>query len=249
MWLLKRFLYKPVLKAIDAREKRIADLLTETKQNQKQVEQQQDELRAKNLAFSKEREVLLVKAKTDAEQLKQELLSAASEDVLAQRKKWTQALQKEQDTLNLDIQQRTQDAVFDVARKALKDLSSVELEEQIIQVFIKHLEQLSEQQRQQFLNGAEGSLLIRSAMQLSDENKKALEQNIQRIFTGMSSIHFQLDTRLVSGIELTCSGHKLSWNIDSYLSSLERSITQLVSSKMQDHKAAELEGESSAAIR
>lgn len=34
MWLLKRFSYKPVLDTIDAREKRIADLLKETELNQ-----------------------------------------------------------------------------------------------------------------------------------------------------------------------------------------------------------------------
>ena len=231
MWLLKRFLYKPVLDAIDAREKRIADLLTETEQNQQQAEQQQAELTTRNADFASERDGLLLQAKTEAESVKQQMLDTASEEVAEQRNQWLVGLQKEQHNLDHDISKRTQQEVFHVARKALQDLSGVELEAQITQVFIKQLEQLSPEQRQQFSGGAQGGLVIHSAMALTDDNKKALQEAVTKAFSAQS-LKFEVDASLVSGIEMVGSGHKLSWNIDDYLSGLEDSIAGMVDSKV-----------------
>ena len=227
IWLLKHFLYKPVLKAIDAREKRIADLLSKTKQNELQMQQQKDKLSAKNAAFSKERETLLTQAQTDAEQQKETLLSQASEEVMAQRYKWVSALQKEQDKLTLDIHQRTQRAVFDIARKTLQDLSSSELEVQIIKIFIDRLDKLGDKERQQFSGNGTGELLLRSAEDLDDNSKQTLKTAIENTFPG-ATLRFECAPQLLSGIEMTGSGQTLSWNIKHYLSNLEDSITQVV---------------------
>ena len=245
MWLLKRFLYKPVLDAIDAREKRIADLLAETQQNQKQVEQQQADLTHKNADFSSERDDLLLQAKTEATSLKQQMLDTASREVAEQRSQWLERLQKEQQNLDHDIGQRTQQEVFHVARKALQDLSGVELETQITQVFIKQLEQLSPEQRHQFSTSTQDGVVIRSAMVLSDENKQALRQAVEQAIAADVSLRFEVGAQLVSGIEMIGSGHKLSWNIDDYLSGLEESLSSLVESKVvQNARQSSVKGAS-----
>lgn len=233
MWLLKHFLYKPVLDAIDAREKRIADLLKETEFSQQQAEQQQADLTSKNATFSAEESGLLEKAEAKAESMKQEMLEAASQEVADKRTRWLSDLQKEQFNLDHDIAKRTQKEVFNVARKALRDLSDVALETQMVNVFIKRLEQLNPQQRQQFSGDAQGSLIIRSAMEITEQDKKVLREAIANAFTSKIQMCFEVDEKLVSGIEMVGSGHKLSWNIDDFLSSLEESIEALVSSKLK----------------
>ncbi len=236
LWLLKRFLYKPVLDAIDAREKRIADLLNDTQQHEQQVEQQQKALTDKNAAFATERSELLEQAKAEAESVKQQMLDTASHEVAEQRQQWLAGLQKEQQNLEHDISQRTQHEVFHVARKALQDLSGIELEAQITQVFIKQLLQLSPTQREQFaVNAAADSgqseFIIRSAMPLSEASQNALQQAVKETFSVEPSLRFEVDDSLVSGIDMTAGGHKFSWNIDHYLSGLEGSIASLVDSK------------------
>jgi len=237
LWLLKRFLYKPVLDAIDAREKRIADLLNDTQQHEQQVEQQQKALTDKNAAFATERSELLEQAKAEAESVKQQMLDTASNEVAEQRQQWLAGLQKEQQNLEHDISQRTQHEVFHVARKALQDLSGVELEAQITQVFIKQLLQLSPTQRKQFavntaaVGSGQSEFIIRSAMPLSEASQSALQQAIKQTFSVEPSLRFEVDDSLVSGIDMTAGGHKFSWNIDHYMSELEGSIASLVDSK------------------
>lgn len=232
MWLLKYFLYQPVLDTIDAREKRITDVLKEAQQSQQQAEQQQAELATKNATFSTEQSDVLEKAEIKAESVKQTMLEAAAQEVAQKRSQWLADLQKEQRNLNHDIAQRTQQEVFQVARKALKDLSGAALETQMIQVLIKRLAQLNQQQRQEFSGGAQDSLIIRSALPLAEEEQTLLQQAVTKTFATQLPVRFEVDEKLVSGIEMLGNGHKLSWNIEDYLSGLENSIGTLVTRKV-----------------
>ncbi|MEI8631780.1 hypothetical protein P4S72_06080 [Vibrio sp. PP-XX7] len=47
VWLLKRFLYRPILDAIDAREKRIADELADADEKRDEAVQQREEFHQK----------------------------------------------------------------------------------------------------------------------------------------------------------------------------------------------------------
>jgi F-type H+-transporting ATPase subunit b len=62
VWLLKRFLYRPILHAIDAREQRIAHALADADAKQAEAIWERDELRQKNEAFDRQRAALLAEA-------------------------------------------------------------------------------------------------------------------------------------------------------------------------------------------
>ena len=62
VWLLKRFLYGPILQAVDAREKRIADELADAAAQQAQARQERETLAQKNASFEQQRKTLLDQA-------------------------------------------------------------------------------------------------------------------------------------------------------------------------------------------
>ena len=62
VWLLKRFLYKPILDAIDAREKRIAAELADADAKKAEAKKERDEFQHKNEEFDEQRAALLRKA-------------------------------------------------------------------------------------------------------------------------------------------------------------------------------------------
>ena len=62
VWLLKRFLYRPVLAAIDAREKKVTAKLVDATAREAQAQLERDDLRRRNETFDHEREALLRKA-------------------------------------------------------------------------------------------------------------------------------------------------------------------------------------------
>src|ERR1700682_4237956 len=77
VWLLKRFLYKPILDAIDAREKRVAAELADADAKKAEAQKERDEFQRKNTEFDQQRAALLTKATDEAKVERQRLLDEA----------------------------------------------------------------------------------------------------------------------------------------------------------------------------
>ena len=80
VWLLKRFLYKPILHAIDEREKGIATQLADAEAKKAEAQKERDDFQHKNEAFDQERAALLKKATDEANAERQRLLDEARKD-------------------------------------------------------------------------------------------------------------------------------------------------------------------------
>ena len=80
VWLLKRFLYKPILNALDAREKRIATELANADAKMAEAGQERDEFRRKNEELNQQRSSLLNKAEDEATAERQRLLDEARKE-------------------------------------------------------------------------------------------------------------------------------------------------------------------------
>jgi F-type H+-transporting ATPase subunit b len=88
MWLMKRFLYHPVLDAIDAREKRIAGELAQADATKAAAQQERDNFRSKSEHLEQQRTELLRQATDAANAERQRLLEEARKaaaDLSAQR--------------------------------------------------------------------------------------------------------------------------------------------------------------------
>src|ERR1700677_917919 len=112
VWLLKRFLYKPILHAIDEREKGIAGQLAEAEAKKAEAQKERDDFQHKNEAFDQERASLLKRAANEANAERQRLLDEARKDVESLRAKRQEALRSEQVNLRQEIIRRTQMEVF-----------------------------------------------------------------------------------------------------------------------------------------
>ena len=80
VWLLQHFLYKPILNAIDAREKRIAAELADANAKKAEAEKERADFENKNKAFDEQRSALLSKATDDAKAEGAQLLDKARKD-------------------------------------------------------------------------------------------------------------------------------------------------------------------------
>ena len=119
VWLLKRFLYKPILHAIDEREKRIAKELADADTKKAEAQKERDEFQHKNAEFDQQRATLMNKATEEAKTERQRLLYEARQaaDILSAKRQET--LRNEAHNLNQAISRRTRLEVFAIARKAL----------------------------------------------------------------------------------------------------------------------------------
>jgi F-type H+-transporting ATPase subunit b len=231
VWLLKRFLYKPILQAIDQREKGIATQLAQAEAKRAEAQKQRDDFQHKNEAFDQERASLLKKAEEDANAQRQRLLDDARKAADALRTKRQEALQSEQRNLGQEIIRRTQKEVFAVARRALTDLATISLEQRMTEVFIQRLRALNGDAKQQLAAALKASLQparVCSAFDLPAAQRGEIENAIKETFATQAKIQFETVPQVVCGIELSVGGQKLAWSIAEYLSTLEKSAGELL---------------------
>ncbi len=224
VWLLKRFLYQPILQAIDAREKRVADQLAQAQQTAIAAAAQQAEFQRKNAEFDQQRATLLAAATASAQAERQTLLTAARREAEALREKFQQSLQHEQGVLQQAILQRTQQQVFELTRKTLADLADAPLEQQIIAVFLRRLSELTDAERAQLQTGES---IVRSAFTLTAAQQNDIAAALQKLAVDahlFARPSFMTDPDCISGIELSVDGYKLAWSVASYLSEMEKSL-------------------------
>lgn len=234
VWLMKRFLYQPILHAIDVREQRIATELANADAKKAEAQKEHDEFQHKNADFDQQRAALLSKA-TDAAQVeRQRLLDEASKAAAALRAKRQEALQNEAQTLHQAISRRTQQEVFAIARKALTDLAGTSLEERMGAVFTRRLRALDGPAKAGLaaaLTTASDPALVRSAFDLPAEQRAGIQQALNETFSADIHTRFETAPDLISGIELTTNGQKVAWSIAEYLDSLEQGVDELLNVK------------------
>ena len=246
VWLLRRFLYRPVLATIEAREKMIATQLAEAADRKAQAQKEGEDFRRRSDALDQQRENLLRKATDEADAARQRLLDAARKDAEALRSKLIDAVRNEREVLNRQIVERTQEEVFAIARKTLADLAGMSLEDRMTEVFLDHLRQECDERRTALPTAAprkalmsmlpgspDAPALVRSAFELSPARRVEIE-NIVKGYLGQGvTVRFETAPDLVAGIELTRDGRKLGWSVTDYLTSLSRNVAILLEPKTE----------------
>jgi len=236
VWLLKRFLYKPVLAAIDEREKRIAMQLQDAEKKKAEALREQADYLRKNEEFERQRSALLLEATNAAKTERERLLEAARQDSEVLRSKLQKSLHDELDNLNRKIGTLAQEEVFSIARKALSDLAGVNLEERMTDIFIQRLGAVNAGQKEALktsLHSSSSPVLVRSAFDLTSQQKEAIESAVQPLLGEGTKIEFEARPDLICGIELAANGQKIAWSIADYLKSLTNSVGALLESKSE----------------
>jgi F-type H+-transporting ATPase subunit b len=232
VWLMKRFLYGPVLAAIDAREKKIAGELKEAADAKASAGKEREDLRVQTETLQGRREELLRAASVDAEAQHQRLLEDAHREVQELRVKSLAALTAEQTELQLEIVSRARREAFALTRKTLAGLADTTLEDRMLEVFIHRVQDLNEVQKVQLIappvDTRARSAVLRSAFELTPAQQTHVTAAFREWPCGGATLTFETAPELVSGVELIVDGQKLAWNVTAYLADVEEKTEALL---------------------
>ncbi len=234
VWLLRRFLYRPILVAIDAREHKIAAELSAADAKRAEAKQERDEFQRKNQEFDQQRAALLGTALEEARGEGQRLLEQAGRAADAMTVKRQEAFRNDANQLDQSISRRAKEEVFAITRKTLTDLADTSLEDSMADVFTRRLRTLNGQGKAGLvdaLKSASDPALVRSAFALSGEQCATIQHAVNETFSADIPLRFETAPELVSGIELTTNGQKVAWTIADYLEALEHGVDELLKPK------------------
>jgi len=231
VWLLKHFLYQPILNAIDTREKGIAAKLADAEAKESDARKQRDDFQEKNKTFDEQRTAMLAKADADAKAEHDRLVGEAHKQAEDLRISEAAALKDDLAHQAAALRRMAQDQVFAIAKKTLSDLATVSLEERIVEVFTRRLREMDAKDKDKMgaaLKASPDACVLRSAFSLPAEQKAAIQNALNETFSSVVPIRYEMDTGAISGIELTAQGQKLAWNISSYLDAFDQSLAAVV---------------------
>ncbi len=224
--LLKHFLYGPIIKAMDERQRKIADRLNESRQARQAAERQAAELAEEKEQFHGSRRQLMEEARRETGQWRDESMAAARREIEEQRQIWLKGLAAEQDSFIKGLKTRMVGRVVELVRKVLADLADSELEARLIAVFFGRLR---DEDRQIFLKGHETKALLRTGFALDKRLRQEITSKMRELIPGLTTVDFEHDPALGLGLQLLVGDRRLEWNISRYLRDFEDEMRKAVS--------------------
>jgi F-type H+-transporting ATPase subunit b len=246
--LLKRFLYRPVLDAIDAREQRIASQLADARTAQEGAARDRDEFQRQQADLENRREALLNQATLEADVEGRRLMEAARAQADAETARRLDAVRVAEARQRSAVARRTRDEVFAISRKALADLADMALDDRIdaaLQARIAALDPAALAVLASGLDTRSPRVVVRSAFEMAPERQQAWRRTVAGLLRraeaepGSILVEFQQAPELVAGVELIVGGRRIGWNIEQFMDGLERATDAVPSMAATSPTAAD----------
>jgi len=236
LFLLRKFLYLPVLKAVEARQKLIADEINSAEQaRQKAAEAEKNSLaQAQRLEAQKQK--ILEKAHEDAAILANELKLEIESEYRQKRKIINDKLVSEQKNFDLAIQKSAAEYFAQFAHKALSQIAGTDLNEAAITQFMQNLKNLSLAEQKKYAEAFNNkkSIEVQTALPLSDAQKTKLEQFLRKQWNLPETVRFKYEQKaeLICGLCVAANEQLVAWNFENYLrefgQNMHNSMSQLL---------------------
>ncbi len=223
---LQRFLYRPIVRAMDRREQTIRDRLETAARSQQEAQQQAEHYHQLQQDFADQHAAMLAQAKAEVEQTRKALLQKAQEEVDATQARWQTAVQQQKKSFLQELRHQSVQQIEQTIRHILIDLADVKLEHQIIDRFLQRLSHLEAGNSEllQDLANVDQAIAIHSAFEIPEASRQKILQTLQSQVSTPISVQFEVTPNLICGIELRTVGSKLSWSIENYLDTMAEKL-------------------------
>ena len=229
MYLLKRFLYGRIIKAMDDREAKIVARFAEAEELKNKANEAAELYDKRNQLLNEKKEQMLNEATMAADAKRKELMEKVREEVDQVKTRWQDMLLREKDAFFYDLRQRAAKQLYATARKALRDLADADLEERIVDEFLRRIKTLDEEKSAQIrkaISGVGNKVTVQSAFGISVSRQTQIEEALKKQITNSFTVRYLQQPDIVSGIELQVNGHKIAWSLNEYLETLVENMTE-----------------------
>ena len=229
VWLLQKFLYRPIVRAMGDREKKIAARLQEAEDRKREAEREAEDYRAQGAALEKQKAGLLAQAAEDAENSKRSLEDAARRGVEQRRNEWLKEFDNEKKEFIHDMRRRSAEYVFALARRTLKELANSQLEEQVAAAFAKQIEEIDPQLRDRLVKACQQTgrkIVVNSSLALDAETQQRITRAVHKNISKTAEVHYEQSEDTTSGIEMKVGSQTLAWTFASFLDDLEQQLNK-----------------------
>ena len=230
--LLQRFLYGPIVRAMDAREAALQARFHEAAQATERATAEAAAHHQARVELEQQRAALLVNATTAAEERRRAMIGEARTEVETMMSRWYDDVAGRQTAYLETVRNHLTGAVVGLSERALADLAGSDLEQQMVIGFVARLRGMPADQRHALIQSGGDfaeAVVLASSFELPLAARQQLVDALQQLvimdadayggapLNNEISVRFRRNPELICGIELLVRDRRIAWSMRDYV--------------------------------
>lgn len=205
VWLLKRFLFKPVSAIIAQRKTEITRAQAEAEAARQSAEQARKEFDQRRAEIEAQRQAISEETRTELASERTKMIAAAQAEIDKLKSAMLKQLEEERENAAREISDRAVEIAVQLADRLLRQCAAPLLDELFLERLVSHLDHLTPAERTVLLDqsGPErGSLFMTTASPLDPKTESKWRGALAKHLGASPHITFAVDKSLIAGTEL-----------------------------------------------
>ncbi len=232
LFLLRKFLYLPVLKILEERKTLLENEYAEAEKARKKAELTAQQMQKKYVSLENEKQQILADVHEQAQELYLKLSNEAQAEFEKDKKQWKNKLIAEQNTFELALQKLTLEYFSRFTNGALNQMADISLNELFMNKLEQKISEFNSRQKTDFARDflSSDKLEIFTAKELNNQTKQNFITFLQETFALPANlkIQFSLDKDLICGVSLKAKEQMLEWNLADYIADFTKNLNEAV---------------------
>ncbi len=230
VWLLQRFLYKPISTAMRRREERIRDRLAEASATRDEVERQARNLKEQAAELEASRDDILASAHAEADELRARLTTEIRTEMEERRETWHAHLAAEREAFVASLQRQAGRQILDISGRVLADFADSEIAERVAATFAIRLGSLDPDIRRKLAEAATmaQAAIVETSDALASAAKGRMTRAIHEALSTDIEVDYREDAGLVVGVRLTIGEVTAEWSANRHLDRLKTELDEII---------------------
>lgn len=225
IWILKRFLYRPVLNVIEQRQAAINEKSLQAETLKSQADVLLNSYNNRLSDWQQEKQVLKQALDQEIQQERAVRIQKLKDELGSERKKAAVIEQRKQAELQQQAESTAITMASRFAAKLFADLSGPEIERRLLKLFVDELHAMPEERRHNIQSDAEnasGEISIHTAYQVDPADSRMLESAMQKLIGNDIAINFIQTPELIAGVKVIIGAFVLQANLKDELNDFAR---------------------------
>jgi F-type H+-transporting ATPase subunit b len=226
VWLLHRFLYRPILRMIDARRSAIDRQIADAKTTEATAKARLAEIESQRANIATEREQAIKAASQKADEVMRTRKAQAEKDAAAVLDEARKTLAKEREAAAAETHRAALDLAADIARRLIAEMPAERRAEAWLDRIEQYLAGLppGELAKLKAQIGASTPVTVVTATQLTEAAARAWQDRLRKPLGTNLALKFAVDPALIAGVELHFPEAIIRLSLQSALTKLQSEI-------------------------
>lgn len=223
--LMNKFLFKPVMAAMDERERKIEEIIEKAEDKLSQANSLFTEYEEKIDSINEKEAEIITMASLKAEEKRDLLFKEFQEEIAQKRENFEKDFALEKNDFLRQFRSFLADYTLKISRKVLEPLSASNLEDKVFEGLLETIKNIPED-----IIGAEkkmegGQVDIISSAKMPEKEAQILSGLIRELL-GKDSFNFTVNEDLLYGYQLIFNSFTINENLNFYLENMEEEVVK-----------------------